>query len=89
MSEQIIDMVRCAGGNHVTLTVEDDVRGKRRTVLMMWEDFVAGDVRQAWRGHDDATAPLVADAIAKGKAEIDKGGGFDQVKAAAVKPAKG
>lgn len=88
MTEQIIDMVRCAGGNHVTLTIEDDATGARRTVHMAWGEFLSGDVGKAYREHDEVTGPLVAEAVTKGKAELDKGGDFAAIKAATVKPAK-
>ena len=84
MSEQIIDMIRCAGGNHVTLTIEDDGTKARRTIPMLWADFVAGDIGKAYRERGEKDGPIVAGAVVKAKAELDKGGGFAEIKAATV-----
>jgi hypothetical protein len=81
MAEIIRKIERCAGGNHVTLTVEDDATGKERTIPMLWADFAELNEGRLWREKADADALVCVEAVRAGKDEIAKGGDFASIKA--------
>lgn len=81
MTDIIRKIERCAGGNHVTLTVEDDATGKERTIPMLWSDFTEAHEGKLWREKDDADALVCVDTVRAGKDEIAKGGDFAAIKA--------
>lgn len=81
MTDIIRKIERCAGGNHVTLTVEDDATGKERTIPMLWSDFAETSEGKLWREKADADALVCVEAVRAGKDELGKGGDFASIKA--------
>jgi len=80
MTDIIRKIERCAGGNHVTLTVEDDATGKERTIPMLWSDFAESEGK-LWREKADADALVCVEVVRAGKDELGKGGDFASIKA--------